>query len=245
MSEMSTMLRCTLDREFPGGSVGSVSPGTEIIVADTEGGRLGAGGEGEFWVRGPNRAVGYLGDPTATRDAIVYLKPDVDERAEDGMDWEGKGGLKTGDVGVLDEEGNGFITDRLKECVDRGACCFHLLTLRTLRSLCSLARSRLIKTNGLQVSPSELEALLLTHPAVSDCAVIGLPSDRFGEIPKGFIVPAEGATVDANEIVEWLGKRTASHKRLRGGLEIVQEIPKSGNGKVLRRILRDRERAKL
>ncbi len=114
---MSSMLRCTLDRKFPGGSVGSVSPSTEILVVSPEGKRVGAGEEGEFWVRGPNRAVGYLGDPAATKDAIIYLPPDVDSRDADGMDWEGRGWLKTGDVGMFDKEGNGFITDRLKEWV--------------------------------------------------------------------------------------------------------------------------------
>lgn len=114
---MSTMLRCTLDSPFPGGSVGTVSPSTEILVCSPTGTRLGSNQEGEFWVRGPNRAVGYLGDSVATREAIVFLDGDGDERGEDGLDWEGRGWLKTGDVGYFDEMGRGFVTDRIKELI--------------------------------------------------------------------------------------------------------------------------------
>lgn len=218
MSEMSTMLRCTLDAEFPGGSVGTLSPSTEIIVVSPDGKRLGANEEGEFWVRGPNRSVGYLDDPSASRDAIVFLD-DRDTRGPDGLDWTGRGFLKTGDVGYFDSQGRGFITDRLKE---------------------------LIKVNALQVAPSELESLLLLHPRVVDAAVIPVPSDRFGEVPKAFIVPRGGPLKpgEAEEIVEFVAGKTAPYKRIRGGIEELTEIPKSGNGKVLRRVLKDREREK-
>lgn len=78
--------------------------------------------------------------------------------------------------------------------------------------------------------------------------MIPVPSDRFGEVPKAFIVPSsssgEISEKEKEEIVEWLSGRTAPYKRLRGGVEVVGEIPKSSNGKVLRRVLRDREREK-
>lgn len=96
----------------------------------------------------------------------------------------------------------------------------------------------------MQVAPSELEALLLEHPLVADSAVIPIPSDRFGEVPKAFVVPRQGKTItpkEAQEIIDWCAGKTASYKRISGGLEVVREIPKSANGKVLRRVLKDLE----
>ena len=132
------------------------------------------------------------------------------------------GFFKTGDVGYQDKEGNFFITDRVKE---------------------------LIKYKGFQVPPAELEGLLLSHPKISDVAVLGLHSEEQAtEVPSAFVVPAkgvEGSKQTAAELADWLAQRVASHKRLRGGVKFVDEIPKSASGKILRRVLkRQAEEAK-
>jgi acyl-CoA synthetase (AMP-forming)/AMP-acid ligase II len=124
------------------------------------------------------------------------------------------GWLHTGDVATVDADGYFRIVDRLKE---------------------------LIKCKGYQVAPAELEALLLTHPGVSDVAVIGVPDDEAGELPKAYVVPAD-ADLDPDELMSWIAERVAPQKRIRL-VELADGIPKSPSGKILRRVLMDRERA--
>lgn len=125
------------------------------------------------------------------------------------------GWLHTGDIGHLDSDGHLFIVDRLKE---------------------------LIKYNGFQVPPAELEALLLTHPSVADAAVVGLPDETAGEIPVGYVVLRPGHEVTPEDVQAFVAERVATYKQVRQ-LHIVEEIPKSASGKILRRILRDRAAA--
>ncbi|HYU59047.1 MAG TPA: 4-coumarate--CoA ligase family protein [Actinomycetota bacterium] len=122
------------------------------------------------------------------------------------------GWLHTGDIGHADEDGYFTIADRLKE---------------------------LIKYKGYQVPPAELEAVLLSHPAISDAAVIPKRDDEAGEVPKAFVVIKAEATAD--EIMIYVAERVALHKKIRE-VEFVEEIPKSASGKILRRVLVDRER---
>ncbi|KAH7131990.1 4-coumarate-CoA ligase-like protein [Dendryphion nanum] len=132
------------------------------------------------------------------------------------------GYFKTGDVGFQDADGNFFITDRVKE---------------------------LIKYKGFQVAPAELEGILVSHPSVNDVAVIGLyDEDQATEIPRAYIVPTDGlgkGEKEATEIREWLNKKVASHKKLRGGVRFVDEIPKSISGKILRRVLKSKAEEEL
>ena len=121
------------------------------------------------------------------------------------------GWLHTGDVATADSEGYFQIVDRLKE---------------------------LIKYKGFQVPPAELEALLINHPAVADVAVIGVPDEECGELPKAFVVPAGDASDD--ELMEFVAERVSPQKRVRR-IERVDEIPKSPSGKILRRVLAERE----
>jgi acyl-CoA synthetase (AMP-forming)/AMP-acid ligase II len=124
------------------------------------------------------------------------------------------GWLRTGDIGYAEEDGRLFVVDRLKE---------------------------LIKYKGRQVAPAELEAVLLSHPAIADAGVIPSPDEEAGEVPKAFVVLKSAATVE--EIMEFVSARVARHKRLRL-VEFVSEIPKSPAGKILRRVLVERERAR-
>ena len=98
----------------------------------------------------------------------------------------------------------------------------------------------LIEYKGLQVAPAELEAILITHPQVADCAVIGVPDEEAGEVPKAFVVPA-GDDFDADAVLGFVSGQLAPYKRIRL-IECVPEIPKSPAGKVLRRLLRAPER---
>jgi acyl-CoA synthetase (AMP-forming)/AMP-acid ligase II len=124
------------------------------------------------------------------------------------------GWLRTGDIGYAEEDGRLFVIDRVKE---------------------------LIKYKGRQVAPAELEAILLSHPAVADAGVIPSPDEEAGEVPKAFVVLKSEATVD--EIIQFVSARVAPHKRIRR-VEFVTEIPKSPAGKILRRVLVQRERAR-
>ena len=132
------------------------------------------------------------------------------------------GWFKTGDVAVVDEEGYFYIVDRVKE---------------------------LIKYKGYQVPPAELEALLLEHPKVADVGVIGVYDEsKATELPRAYVAPAGGIenlpeeerAAYAEELIAWVQARVANHKRLRGGLIVVDAVPKSPTGKILRKILRDR-----
>ncbi|KAK2689390.1 hypothetical protein QWA68_011880 [Fusarium oxysporum] len=104
----------------------------------------------------------------------------------------------------------------------------------------------LIKVKGHQVAPAELESHLLTHSAVSDCAVIQIPDARAGEVPKAFVVKANHAYHSdeelARDIQRYVEEHKARYKWLKGGVEFIDAIPKSPTGKILRRKLRDRER---
>jgi acyl-CoA synthetase (AMP-forming)/AMP-acid ligase II len=123
-----------------------------------------------------------------------------------------EGWLHTGDVGRVDDHEHLTITDRLKE---------------------------LIKYKGFQVPPAELEALLLTHPAVADAAVIGIADEEAGEVPKAFIALKPGAEATEAEIKDFVAGHVAHYKQIRA-LEFIDAIPKSASGKILRRLLRDR-----
>ena len=101
---------------------------------------------------------------------------------------------------------------------------------------------------GLQVAPAELEAHLLTHPSVADCAVIPIPDDAAGEIPKAFVVksssvdPKDDDEMVIRSICKHVEEHKSRHKWLKGGVEFIDVIPKSPSRKILRRLLRDKEK---
>ena len=127
------------------------------------------------------------------------------------------GWLHTGDIGYADDDGFFFIVDRAKE---------------------------LIKYKGFQVAPAELEALLLTHPSVADAAVIPSPDEEAGEVPKAFVVVREGHGMTEAEVLDFVAGHVAPHKKVRL-VEFTQHIPKSPSGKILRRLLVQRERERM
>jgi acyl-CoA synthetase (AMP-forming)/AMP-acid ligase II len=125
-----------------------------------------------------------------------------------------EGWLHTGDIGYANDDHHFFIVDRAKE---------------------------LIKYKGFQVPPAELEAILLTHTAVADAAVVPRPDDEAGEVPKAFVVLKAQASPE--EIIAFVAERVASYKRIRS-VEFIDKIPKSPSGKILRRLLVERDREK-
>eukprot|EP00934_Nitzschia_sp_Nitz4_P002863 Nitzschia sp. Nitz4//scaffold22_size323478//222427//224396//NITZ4_000563-RA/size323478-augustus-gene-0.209-mRNA-1//1//CDS//3329543103//2853//frame0 len=125
------------------------------------------------------------------------------------------GWLRTGDVAYYDEDGYFFITDRKKE---------------------------LIKVKGFQVAPAEMEALLLTNDKIIDAAVIQIPDEMAGELPRAYVVlrdQSQATEETRKEIYDWVKEQVVHYKRLDGGIEFVEAIPKSASGKILRRELRD------
>lgn len=126
------------------------------------------------------------------------------------------GWYRTGDVGTVDTDGWVTITDRVKE---------------------------LVKVNGFQVAPAEVESVLFAHPAVADCAVFGVPDDETGEAVVAAVVVAPGATVTSEELIGHVAERLARYKRVRR-VVFADRLPRLPSGKVLRRQLADTERTR-
>lgn len=100
----------------------------------------------------------------------------------------------------------------------------------------------LIKVRGYQVAPAELEALLLTHPQLSDAAVIPLPDEDSGELPRAYVSLKYGVDEDdvtEDDVKDFVKERVAPFKRLEGGVKFIDKVPKSASGKILRRMLVD------
>ena len=171
---------------------------------------------------------GSIGPPLAGTECRI-VDPETGEDADRGELWvrgpqvmqgylnneeetrstiDDEGWLHTGDVAEMDDEGYYSIVDRLKE---------------------------LIKYKGFQVPPAELEAILINHPGVADCAVIGVPDEEAGEIPKGFVVVSDDDVTD-EELMAFVAEKVSPQKKLRQ-IERIDEIPKSAAGKILRREL--------
>nr|CAB3486667.1 unnamed protein product [Digitaria exilis] len=176
-------------------SVGFILPNLEVKFVDPDTGRsLPKNTPGEVCVRSQAVMQGY------------YKKKEETERTIDAKGW-----LHTGDVGYIDDDGDVFIVDRIKE---------------------------LIKYKGFQVAPAELEAILLSHPSVEDAAVFGVPDEEAGEVPASCVVRRRGAPESEADMMAYVAARVASYKKIRL-LRFVDAIPKSVSGKILRRQLRD------
>ena len=178
------------------GSTGLPIPDARLRIVDEAGRELPRGQEGEVCVAGPCVMKGYLGQPEATREAL----------SEDG--W-----LKTGDIGLLDEDGYLHIRDRKKD---------------------------MIIVKGLKVFSAQVETVLLSHPDVQEAAVVGIPGEDGDETIKAFLVLKPGAAADRPALLRFCRQKLDAYKRPRD-VEIVQELPKNALQKVLKRVLRQVE----
>jgi 4-coumarate--CoA ligase len=199
------------------GSVGKMLPNMDVKLCDDDGNDITADDvRGELCVRGPLVFQGY------------YLNPEANAR-----DLDEDGFFHTGDVAcecrpvsrrVRGEPLTGRVADRSSESklwyiVDR--------------------KKELIKVRGFQVSPSEIEGVLLTHPDIIDAAVIGITAQKKsdGEEPRAYITLRQGSTLDASGVQDLLKERLTRYKHCTGGIVIGKEIPKSMSGKKLKRLL--------
>ncbi|KAI1500621.1 hypothetical protein F5X99DRAFT_385410 [Biscogniauxia marginata] len=224
-------------KAFPGCAVGQgygmtetstlvVSTGENDTWAGTSGSLAPAcrakllGEDGREITEHGRRGELFIQSPSVT---LGYLN---NERATaEAFVWDADGRwIRTGDVAVVSRSPSGnehfAVVDRVKE---------------------------LIKTKGHQVAPAELEAHLLAHPSVHDCAVIPVPDEGAGEVPKAYVVKAASAAARpdaevAADIRKHVEDYKARYKWLKGGVEFIDAVPKSPSGKILRRLLRDRER---
>lgn len=122
-----------------------------------------------------------------------------------------EGWMRTGDLVYYDENKMFYVTGRLKE---------------------------LIKVKGFQVAPAELEEIIRTYPDVSDAAVIGVLHEKFGEVPRAYVITKPNAKVDVTRLERYVAEKVISYKQIIGGIVIVDSLPKTASGKILRRELK-------
>ena len=139
-----------------------------------------------------------------------WQRPDADKAATY-IDQKGDIWLRSGDIGFVDDEGFLYIVDRKKD---------------------------MILSGGQNIYPQDIEAIMIRHQAIDDVAVIGAPSQKWGETPLAFAVLVEGAECDADEIKRWVNERVGRQQRLADVL-FVTSLPRNPNGKILKRQLRE------
>jgi long-chain acyl-CoA synthetase len=143
-----------------------------------------------------------------------HRRPEATREAE-WFDASGKRFIRTGDIGRFDADGFLILLDRRKDMIISG---------------------------GFNIYPSDLEAQLREHPAVAEAAVVGVPSAQWGETPVAFVVQRAGHAEPAEALREWFNQRVGKTQRL-AALHLVDELPRSAIGKVLKRELRERHAA--
>lgn len=190
----ATMCLATDDAETIAKTSGRAIEGTEVKCVDSNGNEVACGEAGEIVIRGYNVMQGYFENPQATADTIK------------------NGWLHTGDVGILDENGNLRITDRLKD---------------------------MFITGGFNVYPAEIENILASHPQLAMSAVVGAPDERMGEVCMVWAVKKAGATIDEQDLIQWCRDNMANYKVPRH-VEFVDALPLNASGKVLKTELRAR-----
>ena len=182
------------------GTIGIPMPSTQCKVIDDEGNELPIGATGELCVKGPQVMKGYWQRPEATAEVL------------DGQGW-----LKTGDIGIIQDDGYMRIVDRKKD---------------------------MILVSGFNVYPNELEDVLATLPGVLQCAAIGVPDEKSGEAIKLFVVVKPGESLTKEQVMQHMHDNVTGYKRPKT-VEFRDSLPTTNVGKILRRELRDEELRKL
>ena len=193
LTESSPVVTTSVNGQHKIGSIGKPLHGVSLRLVDEHGEDSEQGDAGEIWVKGSNVFVGYYNDNEAT-DRVLTAD----------------GWLRTGDLAVMDDEGDLFLVDRLKD---------------------------LIIVSGFNVYPAEVEQVLLTHPAIEQAAVVGVSHPHSGEAVRAYVVLRKGVHLDEEAIIEHCQKQLARYK-CPSKVLIVQSLPTGSTGKVLRRALR-------
>ncbi len=197
LSETSPVLCCNpLDGKHKRGTIGIPMPSTEVAIFDDDGNMLPQGQTGEICARGPQVMRGYWKQDNAG----VFFN----------NEW-----FRTGDIGVMDNDGYFKIVDRKKD---------------------------MIKVSGFNVYPNEIENVLASHPKVLEVAAIGLPDPKSGEVIKAFIVKKD-QTLSEEEVKAFCHANLTNYK-VPKYIEFRKELPKTNVGKILRRALKEEEVAK-
>jgi acyl-CoA synthetase (AMP-forming)/AMP-acid ligase II len=187
-----TYTRTTDDPERVAGSVGRPASHMGLKLVDADGREVARGEEGDICCDGPSVHLGYHNNPTANAEAFL---PD--------------GWFRSGDLGMIDTDGNLRIVGRLKEMINRG---------------------------GKKFFPREIEEILYTHPQVLYAAIVGIPDPRLGERNCLCLVPRPGETPTLKSLVAFLGDSVATYK-LPERLELFTQFPFTPTGKIQRHAL--------
>ncbi|MGY4316163.1 long-chain acyl-CoA synthetase [Bradyrhizobium sp. JR3.5] len=198
LSETSPTLTCNrADIESFSGTIGLPVPSTYLSIRDDEGNELPIGQAGEICAKGPQVMAGYWNRPDETARVMT----------SDGY-------FRTGDIGVMDENGYTKIVDRKKD---------------------------MILVSGFNVYPNEIEEVLASHPGVLECAVIGVPDAKSGEAVKAFVVKKD-PNITAEDVIKFSATQLTAYK-VPKQIEFRADLPKTNVGKILRRELRDEKKA--
>ena len=198
LSETSPTLTCNpADTDKFSGSIGLPVPSTYISIRDDAGNEVPLGQAGEICAKGPQVMAGYWNRPEETAQVMTA----------DGF-------FRTGDVGIMDENGYTRIVDRKKD---------------------------MILVSGFNVYPNEIEEVIASHPGVLECAVIGIPDSKSGEAVKAFIVRKD-PSLTAADVIKFCHGQLTNYK-VPKHIEFRTELPKTNVGKILRRELRDEKAA--
>lgn len=177
------------------GTAGRASPGTRLRLV-RDGAPVGTEEEGELEVKGPSVFAGYLDNPAANASAFT----------EDG--W-----FRTGDLAVMDADGNLRLTGRTKEIINRG---------------------------GVKYNPAEIEALLLRHPAVAACAIVPMADAVLGERACVFVTPAPGHAPTLEDLCVYLSALSVAKLKWPERLEVIDEMPMTPTRKIMKGVLQKR-----
>lgn len=192
LTEASPVVTTSLTGDWTPGTIGRPLPGVRVVIVDEEGEQTRQGDPGELWVKGPNVFAGYLDEPEAT------------ERTLRNGGW-----LRTGDIGVIDEDGNLYLVDRAKD---------------------------LIIVSGFNVYPAEVEEALLRHPDIIDAGVVGVSHPHTGETVHAYVVTRDNKFLDEDSIIDFCRGQLARYK-CPSKVLVVDELPRNVSGKILRREL--------
>ena len=194
LSETSPVAVCNRsDSSEFSGTIGLPLPSTEVVLLDDAGNQVALGQPGEIAIRGPQVMAGYWNRPGDTAHVMTL----------DGF-------FKSGDIGVMDQDGYVRIVDRKKD---------------------------MILVSGFNVYPNELEDVLTAHPGVFECAVVGVPDEHSGEAVKVFVI-RQDPDLTKEQLMAYCKTQLTGYKRPKY-IEFRTTLPKTNVGKILRRVLRD------